>query len=210
MNINNTTLRLTDGCYFPEKIAKSLVLMHFTAGTTAKGAVDYWKILKNGISAPYVVDTDGTIYETYNPEFWSYHLGFKGTHAHDKRSVAIEVVNPGPLVLTGDTLYFWPKNFKEKYCMASETNRYVNSTLYRGYSHFAAFTKAQMDVIPTLVQNICDRFKIPYEAIEDPLTFQPDYASRFNGIVSHSNFRADKYDVGPAFDWSVFSKKVVS
>ena len=207
MKLDTTTLKLPEDCYFQEKLAKNMIVLHFTAGSTAKGAANYWSVSKNKVSAPYLLDTDGTIYQTYDPAMWSYHLGFKGTWAHDKRSVAIEIVNIGPLVRKGDALYCWVNNFGKKYCDISETDKYVDlgGTEYRGYSYFASFTKPQMDVLPELVSSITDQFKIQKKLPpkESRGAFDIEAFKGWQGIWDHAACRKDKLDVGPAFDWSL-------
>jgi N-acetyl-anhydromuramyl-L-alanine amidase AmpD len=141
---------------------------------------------------------------------WSYHLGFKGTWAHDKRSVAIETVNIGPLVRKGDDLYCWPNNFTQKYCNLKDTDKYVDlgQSPYRGYGYFAAFTKKQLEVIPELVSSIADQFKIPKAIPPKELrgAYNIEQFTGWHGIWDHAACRSDKFDIGPAFDWSMLEK----
>lgn len=204
MKIDTTTYQLPTDCYFQEKIAKSLILLHFTAGSSAEGAITFWKSNKNKVSTPFVVNRDGTIYQTFDPVYWSYHLGFKGTWAHDKRSVPIEIVNIGPLVKRGDMLYCWPNGFKTTYCHADETEKYVQST-YRGYDYYAAFPKVQLDSVVSLVDKISKDFGIPKDIPppEKRGVFDPVFAAGWRGIIDHAAFRSDKYDIGSAFNWSL-------
>lgn len=204
MNIDKTTLALPETCYFKEKRAKSLVLLHYTAGFSAKSSVDFWRQQANKVSTPYIIDTDGVVYQTYDPACWSYHLGFKGTWAHDKRSIAIETANIGPLKLVGDTLYCWPNNYKQAYCKLSDTDKYVKAS-YRGFDYHAAFTPAQLAVMPQLVGQICDEFNIPkvIPPKESRGKFDLRLFANFNGIIDHAAARSDKTDCGPAFPWEI-------
>ena len=49
------------------------------------------------IATAYLVDTDGAIYEVFDPAFWAFHLGLQGTKGkHDKRSIGIEIATSVP------------------------------------------------------------------------------------------------------------------
>lgn len=204
MVIDKTTLVIPGACYIKEKLAKSLVVLHYTAGFSAASSVDFWRRQANKVSTPYIIDTDGLVYQTYDPQYWSYHLGIKGTWAHDRRSVGIEVANIGPLRLRGDTLYCWPKGYKQEYCKVSEADRYIKYP-YRGFDYHATFTLAQLKAIPELVSEVCDRFKIPKVIPFKDYRgkFNPSLSAGFNGILDHASFRSDKFDIGPAFPWGI-------
>lgn len=204
MLIDSQTHKLPQGCYFDQKQKKDLILLHYTAGSTTEGAINFWKGNKNGVSTPYIISPNGTIYETYNPEFWSYHLGVKGTWAHDKRSVAIEMVNFGPLRLKGNTLYAWPANYTQKFCDISETDKYIKSP-YRGFDYYAKFPEVQLSALKLLIGNIKDRFGISGDLppVERRGEFNLDFSGKWKGIIDHASFRPDKFDIGPAFNWDI-------
>jgi N-acetyl-anhydromuramyl-L-alanine amidase AmpD len=204
MVIDTKTCRLPEGCYFPKKYPKDLVLIHFTAGSSVDGAINFWKGNKNGVSTPYIIGKDGSVFETYDPEYWSYHLGVKGTWAHDRRSVAIEMVNIGPLRKKGDYLYSWPNAFTQKYCHVDEKDKYVAES-YRGFDYYAAFPEIQVQSLKALVGDIKVRFGIKGDLPpkEKRGQFDLDFAGKCTGVIDHSAFRSDKFDIGPAFNWEV-------
>jgi hypothetical protein len=115
MNIQQYPLKKSQ--YFPDLTEKKFVVWHGTAGrmmhTPVSGrpgkattSIDGWNLSADRVGAPWLVDRDGTIYQTFNDAAWIYHLGLKGTKgAYDKQSVAIEFANEGPLDLDGDRLY---------------------------------------------------------------------------------------------------------
>ena len=54
-----------------------------------------------------------------------------------------------------------------------------------------------------LAAYLCQKFGIPFTlppASRRP-TYDPDFFCRFSGIAAHQNFRPDKLDVGPAWNW---------
>lgn len=203
LSINSTAFRLPDNQYIKEVTQKDLLVLHFTAGSTAKSAIDFWKSTADRVATAYVLDTDGTVYQVFDPRCYAFHLGLKGTRAHDKRSVGIEIANVGPLKKVGDTLMWWPGNFKQRYCRLDETEKFVKSK-FRGYEYWATYTPAQAEAIGPLVNHICSELGIPRELppLDKREIFDTSFFGNWKGIASHQNFRSDKTDVGPAFNWN--------
>ncbi len=185
---------------------KNLIVLHFTAGTTARGAVDGWRSQPQRVGTAYIIETNGTIFEIFDPSFWAHHLGVKGTSLHDRRSIGIELVNVGPLKpspIVAGQLNWWPNQWRSSaWCRIEETGRYVRAD-YRGISYFAAFAKAQVEAAAALVASVCERFRIPrvLPAAQRRMSFDSAYFAGFRGVAAHHNFRADKWDTGPAFHW---------
>lgn len=208
MNIDKSKYRLPQGKFFTDVHKKDMILLHFTAGSTTSGAFNSWVSQKIKIGTAYILDPNGTVYEIFDPKYWAYHLGITGPAAqnwkHDKRSVAIEIVNIGPLKLKDDTLYCWPKNYGQKFCNVSETGKYVKKS-FRGFDYYAAYTPEQMAVLPELVTKIGADFDIPttLPPVEKREVFDTKFFDNWKGITSHQNWRPDKFDVGAAFNWKV-------
>lgn len=207
--INRTQFRLPANQYITENTAKDLIVLHFTAGSSAASAFTSWTGTKERVATAYIVDADGTIYETFPPEMWAPHLGVAGPdNANwilDRRSIGIEIANVGGLVPApgnAQVLNWWPNNYRTRFCARSETARYVAKT-YRGFKYFASFPEVQLVSIVSLVQHLASTYKIPLRLPPDAIREQCDLASfgKFSGIASHQNFRTDKTDIGPAFPW---------
>jgi len=207
--IDTETFRLPDSCFFRQSAPKNLIVLHATASSTARSVYETWKSPANGrVATAYVVERDGRIFQTFPPECWAYHLGMRERnpgHYNDRRSIGIEIVNPGPLRPDpdgGDTLNWWPKNFREPWCRASETEKYVRRD-YRGYKFYATYTPEQEEAVRRLVEHLCRRFGIPalLPPAERRPVCDPAFFCRFEGIAAHQNFRPDKLDVGPAWSW---------
>ena len=193
---------LLPGHWYPQKMQKKYVVWHGTAGRTrhtptgsrpgrATTSIDGWNRDSAQVGAPYVVDRDGTIYQTFDDAEWIYHLGLKGTNGcYDRASVAIEFANELGLQVDGDQLHAFGMNtpntiYKGPYLTYQ----------WRGYHHFAQLDEAQVDAGIELTLDICRRHGI------DPVFFCPstsfDYPRCFQvaTIVCHSNCRADKTDL---------------
>ncbi len=210
--IDRSTFALPAKEFFAQQTPKNLIVLHFTAGTTARSAFETWRRDPQHIATSYIVDVDGTIYEVFPPVFWAAHLGLKGTnHVHDRRSIGIEIANAGPLQPSADdasVLNWWPPKsktapqFTTKFCRRDETDRYVDAD-FRGMRHFAAYPAVQVDAVAALVRHLCDQFSIAPTLPAIPRRFECDatgFAS-YKGVCSHANFRQDKWDIGPAFPW---------
>ena len=207
LSIDRKKFALAAGQFFTEEFPKDLLVLHFTAGQSARSAYDTWRGTPLQVATAYVVDTDGSIYECFSPSAWAYHLGVTGAASanwkHDKRSIGIEIANPGPLVLdkgNPEQLNWWPGEFTAKWCTLAETAKYVTAP-YRGFSYFAAFPAVQSDAVVSLVDHLCAAFSIPkvLAPAAQRAAFDMSFFDTFKGIATHQNFRKDKADVGPAF-----------
>lgn len=205
MHINTSRL-FEPNQYFPDRHKKEAVILHFTAGMTAKSAIDTLagsvKRLGYPLATPWVVETDGTIYKLYDDDCWAYNIGIPKAqskrHHQDKRTVAIEIVNVGPLRRVGNALCWWAKNFTVPYCDVSQTDLYIEED-YRGEKYWATYSHEQVVSVANLVDDICGRFDIDKRLAPSNKRHQFDleYYWDFRGVVQHVNFRKDKYDLGP-------------
>lgn len=213
LEIDSKTLRLPATEYVDEVVKKDLIVLHYTAGSSARSAYNSWITPVNGkpnrVATAYVVDLDGTIYEVFPPEKWAWHLGMTACNpqsANDRRSIGIEIVNVGPLrpdPSAPHQLNWWKDNYRTRYCGLEDKQRYVTAA-FRGALYHAAFPPAQADSVRRLVDGLTRRFAVR-RALPPPgkrMVFDAAYFSKFQGIAAHHNFRLDKFDIGPAWDWS--------
>lgn len=216
LEIDRKTYRLTLDQYMPEPQKKDLIVLHYTAGSSVAGAYASWTTPVKGkqqkIATAYVVDLNGTIYEMFPPNAWAYHLGIEPPQnnpqwIHDRRSIGIEIVNPGPLKIDKNDpkrLNWYPLNFGARWCNLDEKNKYLQAG-YNGFDYWASFPDDQAAAVRDLVADLCRRFQIS-TATPPPdkrAVFDPAYFSSFKGVASHQNFRRDKSDIGPAWDWKM-------
>jgi N-acetyl-anhydromuramyl-L-alanine amidase AmpD len=218
LNINTTKFRLPTTEYFTEPQPKQMVMLHFTAGLTAESAFLTFKGSPSKVATPYVVDRDGTIYELFPPECWAIHLfrHKKGEYPFyyqlEKCTIPIEIANVGPLkpdAHNPDQLNWWPppdpvtgrETYSKKWCVKTETEKYVTAS-DRGIDYYATFTDAQYTAVKDLVAYLCTRFNIPKQAPAEKLKTDVQGLANYHGVACHQNFRIDKFDIGPAFDWT--------
>lgn len=194
-----------DNWYYKQIIPKKKIVIHSTAGILH---ADIGELTRQKVSTAYVIARDGTTYNLFDPKYWSYHLGpgaVGGNKAESSSSIAIELCNVGPLTLSGSkkVLSTWAGT---AYCGLEHTEAFTRlASPWRGYEYFASYTEEQYRALDTLLTNLCRTFGILRK-----LPSSNDVGRLFEervpeGIWGHDNFRKDKTDPGPAFDWSRIS-----
>ena len=185
-----------------QDIEKQRIVLHHTVGSVKS---DVGTLVSRGrLSVAYVIAEDGTILELFDPSKWSYHVGEEasgGNTAMSATSIGIDLCNYGNLKRDGDTLL---NDYGSRYCHIDETEAYVEAPL-RGIQYFARFPEAQVRALARLLRTLTDRFGIPVAFLPLDQRFEwqdGPTMTAFRGICSHINFRADKWDVGPALDWA--------
>ncbi len=188
--------------WYQENTQKKWVVWHGTLGRTANTpvngkpgrattSIDSWNSDENRVGAPWLVDRDGTIFNTFDDRDWIYHLGLKGTNgSFDKASVGIEFANELGLSLDGDKLHAFGYNTPN----TIYTGDYFMKQ-WRGQIYWARPNEAQIDAGIELTLDICKRFKIKPSFYYPSTTF--DYPKCFERatIICHSNCRKDKTDL---------------
>ena len=185
--------------YFKDPSTKMQIVLHHTVSAVGKYIDDYFKEDKgkSKIAVAYVVDKDGTVFQLFDPQYWAWHIGKGSSQGNNRHSIAIELVNEGPLYKRDDESFYWwidSANPRGKY----RYNDLAVEGEYRGFSWWASYTKEQVDSLGLLLPYLLDRFNIRPEFVNTR-----DYDSKylfFKGIVMHVNLRADKTDLSPAFD----------
>lgn len=193
---------LARGQWFREQTTKQFVVWHGTAGRTshtpvfgrpgkATTSIDGWNLNAERVGAPYLVDRDGTIYNTFDDANWIYHLGLKGTVGrYDKSSVAIEFANELALSLDGDRLYAFGMNTPNTVYRGP-----VLTEEWRGFHHFAQLDEAQVDAGIELTLDICRRHEIQPVFYYPSTTFDFPRCFEVATVLCHSNCRRDKTDL---------------
>jgi N-acetyl-anhydromuramyl-L-alanine amidase AmpD len=200
MKIDKNSYSLSDKHFHSEKYKKrKIVLSNSLCGDMKffRG----WELRRNGTYKKvthFSVDTNGKVYEHYNP---TYHSEFMGSEQLDKETITINIVNQG-----------WLKK-------DPNTNKYKDwiGTIYkgidvfkkewRGHFFWASYNKEQMDSVGELVDFLCDRYKIERNSLSHNVMFTD--APSFNGVLSRSNFSRKYKDVSPSFDFGTIDNKLL-
>lgn len=187
--------------YIKQIFNKDKVFIHYTtSGPNAKSVINYWNGNSPRVSTAFVIsgrgEEDGKIYEAYNPDYWSYHLGVKGTKgALDRNSIGIELCAWGRLEKRGEKYY----NVYGTEVPADEVYKLEDE--WRGSLYYHSYTDKQLESIENLLSWIIKNYKIPIQDIEfnrDWMEYNLDLVkSKTPGIWTHTNVRTDKSDIYP-------------
>ena len=212
LKMDGFTCRPADGYtgyYYAQKHKKEKIVLHFTVGHL-RGDINSLSSPKRGhVSTAFVVARDGGIYQLHSSAHWSYHLGrgaLGGNGTGSKKGIGIEISNYGPLTKRGNNLEtaYSSTPGRDIYCTLADTDQYIKlDKPYRGYSYYTAYTDEQYHAIIVLLRYLTASYKIPRKFVPEADRFKTTTAtsSNFKGIHSHVNYRKDKFDIGPAFDW---------
>lgn len=187
--------------YIKQVFDKDKIFIHYTvSGPDARKVIKYWDGNSPRIATAYVMsgrgDEDGKIYEAHNPDFWSYHLGVKGSKGKlDKHSIGIEICAWGRLDKKGDKFY----NYYGTEVPSDEV--YTLDEEWRGRKYYHMPSNKQMESLEKLLLWIISKYKIPVQDID----FNRSWAEyndalvkeRLPGIWTHTNVRKDKQDMYP-------------
>jgi N-acetylmuramoyl-L-alanine amidase len=192
--------------YFEDIVPKDKIVLHFTAGYL-KGDISTLTQPGNHVSVPFVIARSGDIYNLWSSKFWSYHLGKNavcGNSEMSSKTIGIEISNIGILKRIGNNLVTSYSD-TDIYCTLDDTGSYQKVPVYRGFEYYATYTQAQYKSLKLLLQFLCIKYNLPYSFLPENKRyslFTVPEAQAYKGICSHVNFRSDKWDIGPAFNWS--------
>ena len=177
---------LDNNQYYTRRYKKEFIFVHFTAGTTASGAISWWNQTRAMIGTAFVID--------------AYHLGLKETSYLDKHSIGIEIVSPGPVRRDGGKFMFYPlwpnKNFKKEI----PKDRVVElEEEWRGHKYYHKISNAQCKALKELIIKLVKDFDIK---LQDSSQDWNEYnekviTERLSGIWAHTTVRKDKMDMPP-------------
>ena len=199
--------------FYTQEYPKSQIVLHFTEGNLHGDLATLMKDDQH-VSVPLVVARDGGIYRLFSPDYWAFNIGPNPIQDHkevSRKSVAIELSNYGPLKLKGNDLY---NGYGDIYCTLDEKDAYIKLDKPWGndgdfYVYFASFSDEQYDGLIILLRYLTAKYNIPRAFLPESVRYQPtSQAVTFKGIVTHANYRKDKADIGPAFDWAKVIKGV--
>lgn len=145
----------------------------------------------------YTITRDGTIYEHYNPIYYS---DFMMDEYIDKKSVSILLENMGHLYHNED-YNCYVNDLNEKFDK-SEDELYIKE--WRGYEYYEPYTKEQYNATVFLCRSLCLELNINDDSIGH--NAKEDHAKNYNGIITRSNLDVNYTDLNPSFDFRKFLK----
>ena len=205
MNIDQKSMRLGAGQFVAETHTKDLIVLHHTVGGTARSTFNYWQDDPRRVATAFIIDRDGTIYETFDPAYWAYHVAVPGAGSPlEKRSIGIELASEGGLTASGGSYYsFGVVSPKTRH----DTARFVLPTPWRGFKAFDEYEPAQITSVCWLVNDLMGRFANIPKRIPAPSQdgFPAMLPPTWRGVCGHSGMRQDKTDPHPGFPWATLA-----
>lgn len=210
--MHRTRFRLRVEGYAAQRFQTAVILLHFADAISARSICKPWGTRRSGQTSrtrsAYVIDLNGAIYKMCQPEFWIRQMGMNSDNpgaVYDRRTIAIDNDGAGPLrfgAVHPNQLNWWPNGFGARFCGTEGTEKYVVAGL--GSKHcFAAFPEARKAAVRFLVERQRRGSDIP--AVVAPLAKRwncdPEYFLAYRGIAARQNFRVDRFDSRPMFDW---------
>ena len=204
-------------------ITPKFIVMHYTAGWTARSAVNTLTNPSSRASAHVTIDQNGVVYQhvPFNIKAWhagpSRHMGYSGLNSH---SIGIEIVNPGYLTRVDGNRY---RDAYGRVHEARNVGPVVESRHPRvggGTYYWPVYTEAQLEAVEELTRELIAEYNIidivSHEEIDtrgwktDPGPAFP--MNRFTRLLGHRDLDGDQYQVtagslnvrgGPGTNYSV-------
>lgn len=171
------------------KVDARYLVMHYTAGPSAKSAVNWFKNKTAKASAHLVIDLDGSITQMVPFDTIAWHAGrstWDGLSGLNRLSLGIELVNAGPLQKSGDKWRAWFGKLYDPKEVIEAVHKY-DSTAYGWQIYPQAQLAAAIEVSQLLVNQ--------YQLVE---------------VVGHDDIAPSrKKDPGPAFPMESFKASVM-
>jgi len=176
-----------------------MIVIHFTASGSGAGTVSWFKNPQSGVSAHYVLDRDGKVFQLVKDGDNAWHAGLPGDLERNDairpnpRSIGIEIVNWGALEKRDGKYYNWLHK------------EHLGQVVEAGGEYWEPYTEAQYESLIEFVSYLCKRYSVPtrYPPLGPGAYHEraQDLAS-FKGILGHSAINRYKPDPGPLFDWN--------
>ncbi|MCA8923674.1 MAG: N-acetylmuramoyl-L-alanine amidase [Planctomycetes bacterium] len=201
----------------PELLALQVhqVVVHYDAAWTSRNC---FKVLhdQRGLSCHFLLDLDGTLYQTLDLTARARHAGAANDH-----SVGIEIAHPGVLGSEAiDAAYSkdaegavfdlgpfegdLPAGFVARPARPDPVQGEIHGKPYSQYD----FTEAQYETLGKLVGALAHLFprlelEVPRDAGGEVLwrVLTPAELDAFHGVIGHYHVSEGKQDPGPAFQW---------
>lgn len=205
------------------QITPRFIVMHYTAGWTARSAVNTLTSPSSRVSAHVTIDQNGVVYQhvPFNIKAWhagpSRYAGYTNLNSH---SIGIEIVNPGYLRRLASGEY---RDSTGRVLSAREVGPVVESPHSRvgsGNFYWPVYTEAALEAVEDLTRELIDAYPIidivSHEEIDtrgwktDPGPAFP--MNRFKRLLPHRDADADRFQVtastlnvrgGPGTNFSV-------
>ena len=204
-----------------------MIVLHYTAGGTAMGAINHFVPSTFGKpSAHYVIERNGKIYQVVDDADTAFHAGIGNNLIRDSvikpnpRSIGIEIVNWGSFANLGGVFYTYPDPENQN-ATSSRSSPYYGTDVttvtppwtphgtLTAYSYWQTFTDAQYSSLRALINSLSVKYGITRVAYSpSPILYEPNVntLANFIGLLGHSVLNGiiggGKWDPGPVLNWN--------
>jgi hypothetical protein len=201
MVIDKETYKLPNKNYHKQEYTKKQIVIGHT-GRKEMFHYSAWKNRHNGEykkTTAYTIDKDGTIYEHYDPKYYS---DFILLHDMAPFTIPITLTNVGWVKKDdiNDRYYDW---LGHNYIL--EGNDIVTKK-WRNKEHWMKYPSKQLISLKNLTDKLCNDFEIKNDCIGHTI-FNED-VDIYEGITFKSNYYQEATDISPAFNMDLFKTKV--
>lgn len=187
--------------YYNEKIDKSQIYLHHTAGgPSGESVFKFWESDPVRVATCVCISNDGTIVQGFSSSRWAYHLGLKSSAFTqmrapylplDKMSIGIEICNWGPLTLKeGKYLTYVNKPLKDSEIIKLDVP-------FKNHLYWHNYTDKQIESTINLLKLWGEKYQIPLTYNEDIWDLTARAFKGEKGVYTHNSVRKDKSDVYP-------------
>ncbi|MNJ90659.1 N-acetylmuramoyl-L-alanine amidase [compost metagenome] len=180
--------------YYRTAYTKKQIVLHGTnSDSSPKEIVSYWHSNPAKIGAAFLIDQDGTIYQTFESHYWIHHIGLRGENflSLDQHSIAIDLCCIGPLKEIDGLFYSLSNSLID----VSEVIDYGKE--YRGYRYFQRYSDEQVQSLKGLLLKLCNTHAIPKQIATESWDISLAALDGKPGIFTGVNFRKDVSDCHP-------------
>lgn len=192
MKINQLPLPVSQ--YYRTAYTKKQIVLHGTnSDSSPKEIVSYWHSNPEKFGAAFLIDRDGTIYQTFESHYWIQHIGLRGEYflSLDQHSIAIDLCNLGPLK-EKDGLFYSHLN-----SLVDIDDVIDYGSNFRGSRYYQSYSTEQVQSLKELLLKLCARHEIPKHIATESWDISLAALDGKSGIFTGVNFRKDVTDCHP-------------
>jgi N-acetyl-anhydromuramyl-L-alanine amidase AmpD len=182
------------------KAKKKQIILHHTAGGSAKSSIDYWNNSDEQVGTAFVIDRQGSILQAFPSWCWAYALGVNQYNYRqlEQQSIQIELANYGQLKKYGnDTHHEFYSAYGNKIAPDIVEKLPIS---FRGSIYYEKYSAEQIDSLILLIRYLADAYNIDVRFKSDIFDINQRALRGDGGLYTHCSFRADKSDIYPQID----------
>nr|WP_294858692.1 N-acetylmuramoyl-L-alanine amidase [uncultured Fluviicola sp.] len=180
--------------YYRTAYTKKQIVLHGTnSDSTPKEIVSYWQSNPSKFGAAFIIDRDGTIYQTFESHYWINHIGLRGENFEslEQYSIAIDLCNLGPLKKKDGQFYSHLNSLVD----IDDVIDYGSN--FRGSRYYQSYSAEQLRSLNELLVKLCSLHEIPKQIATESWDISLAALDGKPGIFTGVNFRKDVSDCHP-------------